>query len=205
MGRDRITPLAALSGLLPAGTGSLDAFLAPLAALVGGRSWVDHPDFRAVALDYDTGRRVCFGAPGAPRPPVVDAVRASCTVPGGFPPVTIGGRSYIDGGAHSTTNADLLVDAGVSEVVVLAPMAGEDAPPRTPAAVVGAALRRVADRQLDGEVRALRRDGVTVRVLRPSRADRAVMGANPQDPQQRFAIFDAALASGPSRVASAYS
>lgn len=193
VGPRRISPVTALTGLLPAGTGSLDSFLAPLASLAGTDAWVDHPATWVTALDYDSGRRVCFGAPGQPRPPFLTAVRASCTVPGGFPPVVIDGRRYIDGGAHSTTNADLVEEAGLDEVVVLAPMAGE-----------GGVFRRVAERQLRAEQRLLIAAGVEVRVLRPTPADRTVMGANPQDPAQRFAIFEAALESGPARVDAAY-
>lgn len=182
LGPGRIAPVAALSGLLPAGTGLLDGFLAPLAAAVGGRDWVEHPATRVTALDYDSGRRVCFGAPGEARPPIVEAVRASCTVPGQFPPVLIEGRRYIDGGAHSTTNADLVVDAGLEEVVVLAPMAGE-----------GGMLQRIAQRQIKAERRLLERAGVAVQVFSPSPADRVLMDARPLDLAARRAIFENAL------------
>jgi NTE family protein len=39
--------------------------------------------------------------------PLERAVASSCTVPGLFPPVTINGKRYIDGGVRSGTNADL--------------------------------------------------------------------------------------------------
>ena len=51
---------------------------------------------------------------------LVDAVAASCAVPGVWPPVTINGRRYIDGGMRSAVNADLA--AGYERVVVLAPI-----------------------------------------------------------------------------------
>ncbi|MGH3800711.1 MAG: patatin-like phospholipase family protein, partial [Pseudonocardiaceae bacterium] len=51
---------------------------------------------------------------------LVDAVAASCSVPGVWPPTTIGGRRWIDGGVRSTTNTDLA--AGYERVVVLAPI-----------------------------------------------------------------------------------
>ena len=35
------------------------------------------------------------------------AVASSCAVPGVFPPITIKGRRYVDGGMRSPTNADL--------------------------------------------------------------------------------------------------
>ena len=36
-----------------------------------------------------------------------DAVNASCAVPCVYPPIPIGGRTYVDGGARSGANADL--------------------------------------------------------------------------------------------------
>jgi NTE family protein len=56
---------------------------------------------------------------------LVDAVAASCAVPGVWPPVAIGGRRYMDGGTRSMTNADLA--AGAERVLVVVP-ALEDAP-----------------------------------------------------------------------------
>ncbi len=75
-----------------------------------------------MALDYETGRRVVFGAPGAPAAGLSDAVLASCAIPGWFEPVTIGGHRYVDGGMWSATNVDLLAEAGLDEIFVLAPM-----------------------------------------------------------------------------------
>lgn len=51
--------------------------------------------------------------------PLVDAVAASCAVPGVWPPGTLGDRRYVDGGVHTTLNADLA--AGAARVLVLAP------------------------------------------------------------------------------------
>lgn len=199
VGRDRIPALAVLAGLLPEGTSSLDAFLAPLTALVDDKARVADRATRVVAVDYDTGRRVCFGAPEAPTVSIVEAVRASCTVPGSFPPVRIDGRRYVDGGVHSTTNADLLVDADLDEVVVLAPMAGPAATllPRSPADTVSRVLGHTATRQLKSEVRRLTDAGIRVHVLSPSAPDRAVMGANPLDSHRRFAIFEATVQTAP--------
>jgi NTE family protein len=50
---------------------------------------------------------------------LVDAVTASCAVPGVWPPVTIGGRRYVDGGVRSGTNADLAV--GCDRILVITP------------------------------------------------------------------------------------
>jgi NTE family protein len=51
---------------------------------------------------------------------LVDAVGASCAVPGVWPPVTINGRRYVDGGVRSPANVDLA--AGYERVVVVAPI-----------------------------------------------------------------------------------
>ena len=51
---------------------------------------------------------------------LVDAVGASCAVPGVWPPVTINGRRYMDGGMRAPANVDLA--AGYDRVVVLAPL-----------------------------------------------------------------------------------
>ena len=50
---------------------------------------------------------------------LIDAVTASCAVPGVWPPVTIDGRRYVDGGARSGTNADLAV--GNDRILVITP------------------------------------------------------------------------------------
>lgn len=50
---------------------------------------------------------------------LVDAVAASCAVPGIWPPVTIDGERYVDGGMRSTTNQDLAT--GCDPVVVIGP------------------------------------------------------------------------------------
>jgi NTE family protein len=97
---------------------------------------------------------------------LVDAVGASCAVPGVWPPVTIGDRRYIDGGIRSATNADLA--AGADRVVVIAPVNAGGGP-----------IRRLA-----GQVAALRRTAA-VAVVRPDRAARRAIGRNALDPARR--------------------
>ena len=58
-----------------------------------------------VAVDAETGQPYVFDSQSGAE--LVDAVAASCAVPGIWPPVTIGGRRYIDGGVRSSDNADL--------------------------------------------------------------------------------------------------
>lgn len=77
---------------------------------------------RLTAVDTGTGERVVFDRDSGVG--LVDAVGASCAVPGVWPPVTIGDRRYMDGGIGSVTNADLA--AGADRVLVLAPLRGAD-------------------------------------------------------------------------------
>jgi NTE family protein len=58
---------------------------------------------------------------------LVDAVAASCAVPGIWPPATIDGHRYIDGGVRSVTNADLA--AGCDRVLVITPASADTPPP----------------------------------------------------------------------------
>jgi NTE family protein len=111
------------------------------------------------------------------------AVASSCTVPGMFPPVTIEGRRYIDGGVRSGTNADLA--GGHEAVVLVAPIGGT-------AAGIGA----VARRQLDTEVEGLRAAGSTVEVILPDAQAQEAFGPNLMDPARRGAVAEAGLRQG---------
>jgi NTE family protein len=81
------------------------------------RSW---PERRLLitAVDAETGEAKVFDRDGDAS--LTDAVAASCAVPLVWPPITINGRRFIDGGVRSAANADLAV--GCDRVVVLAPV-----------------------------------------------------------------------------------
>ena len=85
----------------------------------------DWPDrvLRISAIDTATGELVGFDKNSGVG--LVDAVAASCAVPGVWPPVTIGDRRYMDGGIGSSVNLALADDCDV--VVVLVP-SGRSAP-----------------------------------------------------------------------------
>ena len=85
-------------------------------------SWVEHPNYWAVACDYESGRRTPFGRVGSPRAEIGDAVAASCAIPGFFRPVKIGGRRYVDGGVCSVSNLDLVAGRGLDLVICLNPL-----------------------------------------------------------------------------------
>lgn len=77
-------------------------------------SWPDR-DLRIVTVDALTGRhRVLDRGSGVE---LIDAVAASCAIPGMWPPVTIGDHRYVDGGIRASENADLAV--GFEKVLVL--------------------------------------------------------------------------------------
>jgi NTE family protein len=71
--------------------------------------------FLVTAVDAESGEPVAWHRGSGV--PLDRAVAASCAVPAIYPPVTIGGRRYMDGGIRSATNADLA--AGCSAVIVL--------------------------------------------------------------------------------------
>jgi NTE family protein len=131
-----------------------------------------------VAVEAETGEAVEFdGESGAS---LVDAVAASCAVPGIWPPVTIDGRRYIDGGVRSSDNADL---AGGSErIVVISPL-GYDSPIASPMPL----------REAVGQLRAR---GAEVIVIAPDQASLSAMGANPLDPSTRAPAAEAGRAQG---------
>jgi len=85
----------------------------------------DWPDrvLRLTAIDVVAGELVVFERDSGVG--LVDAVAASCAVPGAWPPVTIAGRRYMDGGVASSVN--LAVAGDCDTAVVLVP-SGADAP-----------------------------------------------------------------------------
>ena len=140
----------------------------------------DWPARRLVvtAVDAETGAFVAWDKDSGV--PLVRAVAASCAVPCVFPPVTVNGRRYVDGGLRSGTNADLVGDA--DPMVVLAPMAALS-PLGAPAA----------------ELDALRAHA-SVLLVGADQAALAAFGPNPLDRTRRVAALDAGLAQGTSTV-----
>jgi NTE family protein len=122
-------------------------------------------DLRITAVDAQTGELAVFDA--ASGVSLVDAVGASCAVPGVWPPVTIGSRRYIDGGMRSPANADLA--AGYLRVAVIAPLTRGFGH-----------ITRVA-RQVAG----LTRSGAVVTVIEPDAASLKAIGRNILDPVRR--------------------
>lgn len=80
-----------------------------------------------VATLLDTGAPVVFGEGSLRRVPISRAVVASSALPGLFPPVQIGSRSYVDGALVRTMHASLALDAGCDLVICINPLVPFDA------------------------------------------------------------------------------
>lgn len=91
---------------------------AVIEARLRNRVWPDR-ELRIPAINTRTGELRVFG--NADGVDLVDAVGASCAVPGVWPVVTIDGERYMDGGMASGSNVQLAADCDV--VVVLSPAA----------------------------------------------------------------------------------
>lgn len=134
--------------------------------------WPDRA-LKITAVDAETGEFRVFDRES--RVPLTAAVGASCAVPGVWPPVTVAGRRYIDGGMRSGSNADLA--AGAERVVVLAPL------PRGIGPMTGVAT----------QVEALRARS-SVALVSPDAAALRAIGRNVLDPARRAAAARAGLA-----------
>ena len=175
----RMPPTAVLSAFLPVGAGSLERVGHLVDALTPFGEWSPHPALWIVAMDYESGRRVVFGREDAPAASLADAVMASCAIPGWFEPVTLDGRTYVDGGAWSATSADVAVAADLDEVYVVAPMVSFESD--EPTALLSRLERRwrgSVTRRCMGEVDELESKGVQVTVLGPGPDDLEAMGGN---------------------------
>lgn len=186
----RHTPLQLLAGWIPAGFISTDSLKDVVRRAVPDE-WVDHPNYWAVACDYESGRRIPFGRLDSPRADIAEVVAASCAIPGFYRPVRIGGRRYVDGGVCSVSNLDLVAGRGLDLVICLNPLTSQDRAAGLldllPALTNGAGRRRLAH-----EERKVRRFGTEVVVIEPSAADLAVMGRNWMSADRRLEVIETA-------------
>jgi NTE family protein len=133
---------------------------------------------KLIAVDCVSGELAAFDA--ASGVSLVDAVGASSAVPGVWPPVTIAGRRYMDGGVRSADNADLA--GGAARIIVISPLGMESPLPTM------LPLREVATRLKDG--------GATVTVISPDEASVTAIGTNALDPATRVPAARAGRAQG---------
>jgi NTE family protein len=110
--------------------------------------------------------------------PLSLAVASSCAVPGIFPPVTINGRRYMDGGIRSTTNADLA--RGYDKVLVVAVTSSQAG-----AAGPNPALADARRRRFESEITDLRQSGSAVEIITPNDDFVRAFGLNLMDFRRR--------------------
>lgn len=120
---------------------------------------------QVTAVDALTGELAVFDAASGVR--LLDAVGASCAVPGIWPPVSISGRRYVDGGIRSAANADLA--AGCDRVIIIAPLVSGYGPIASPV----------------NQARVLSEAGARATVIKPDKAARRAIGRNVLDPARR--------------------
>jgi NTE family protein len=128
---------------------------------------------RIPAVAAETGEVVVFDKDSGVS--LIDAVAASCAVPIVWPPMTVNGTRYIDGGVRSIANVDLAADQG--RVVVIAP--------------ITAALRHAEKPAVQA---AALGPGVRTAVISPTDAALTAIGRNPLDPDRRAGSAEAGRA-----------
>ncbi len=188
-------PLAALAGLLPPGAVPTAPIGDRIRELLPG-PWPDTPLW-VCALRLRDGQRVVFGRDPVNASDVGVAVEASCAIPGYMQPVRVNGETYVDGGAHSPTNADLMAGLGLDAVIVVSTMSASWTALR-PVPRIG--TRALASWVLDREVRTVRASGTPTLVLEPTTDDLSVMGFNAMDPSRRAAVAEQARATTTQRL-----
>jgi len=135
------------------------------------------------AIDAHAGELVWFDASSGVG--LVEAVGASCAVPGVWPPVRIGDRTFYDGGIPSPDNA--LRAEGFQSVLIVSPT-GVDR-----SGGVAARVQR--------EAAALEHGGSRVTIVTPDGESRASIGRHALDPRYRAPAARAGHAQGHSLAA----
>lgn len=127
---------------------------AVIEARLPDRLWPERV-LRIPAINAQTGELRVFGS--ADGVELIDAVGASCAVPGVWPVVMIEGDRYMDGGMASGSNVHLAADCDV--VVVLSPAA--DPAPN----LLGGSLREEIDAMTQSRVLAIFADDAVVEAI----------------------------------------
>ncbi len=146
--------------------GGEDAFVASVERRLPDPAWP--PALRVVAIDAQSGERVVFDRDAGVAP--ARAIAASRAIPALFPPVTVGGRPFIDGALGSATNADALAGADASLVFVITAV---------PAERVEHGPERFWQEALADELAVLESAGHRVVAVHPLAEERAAMGGDP--------------------------
>ena len=151
-------------------TPSEESRLAVFDSRLSTKDWPERA-LKVTAVDVANGKFVAFDRDSGV--PLVKAVASSCAVPLVWPPVSINGSRYMDGGMRSVANVDLA--AGYERVVVIAPLTRS----ASPAAAPGAQAAKL---------------GVPSIVVSPDSAALAAIGSNLLDPAKRKPAAEAGYA-----------
>jgi NTE family protein len=138
------------------------------------REWPDRV-LRVTAIDVATGELVVIDRESGIG--LVDAVAASCAVPGAWPPVTVGERRFMDGGVGSSVNMAAASDCDA--VVVLVPSSDT-----TPSPFGDGTVAEIA--HFPGQTLAVFADDASL----------TAFGPNPLDPACRIPSANAGRAQG---------
>jgi NTE family protein len=142
--------------------------------------------YACTAVDAETGAFIVWD--GGNQAELPRAVASSCAVPGVYPPITIDGRRYIDGGMRSGTNADLA--EGNDRVLIVSLMGatrlGATTDPR---------MERYR-RRMDHELMVLSDAGGSVELLAPDDEAAEVLGVNLMDPTRTLAAAETGIRQG---------
>jgi NTE family protein len=170
------------------GTFALEAETGPEEGFVGafgylrGEPWPT--GYACTAVDAETGEFMVWkGQDGVE---LDRAVASSCAVPGLFPPITINGRRYIDGGMRSGTNADLA--EGHDRVLIVTLLTGTRSPGINPA--WGERMRRANEAELD----TIRASGGAIETVGPDEEASSELGVNLMDGSRLLEAAEAGLA-----------
>jgi NTE family protein len=135
------------------------------------------------AVDCESGEMRAFDASSGVAMRI--AICASCCVPALFPPVTIDGRHYMDGGVRSGTSADLAFPFAPDVALIIAPLGSSDR-----------GIHRICREQVVEERAMLEAQGARVDVVHMDDASLAVGGANLMDYAARIPTARAGHAQG---------
>jgi NTE family protein len=125
------------------------------ALLAGVREWPERPLW-ITAVDALSGQLEVFDADA--KATLLEAVAASCAVPVVWPPVTVAGRRWIDGGSRCTTN--IRSARGHQHILAVSPLPNPVGPHLS-------AQREAAE---------LAAEGADITLVTPDRAGRRAMG-----------------------------
>ena len=154
---------------------------------LGDDAWPQR-NFACTAVDALSGEFVVWNKEAGAD--IKRAVASSCSVPGMFPPITINGRRYMDGGTRSATNADLAKGYDTAVVVAVSGAAGD---PK---------MAEQFRKRLYRELATLHESGTKVELILPDDASIQAFGTNLMDPGRSAEAAQAGRAEGNAQAAS---